>query len=106
MVEPVQMDADPPEAISLAQAIANLESVRDVVDNPSDLKQFGLAEPPIIVEFKAAGGASGSFKLGNKNPTQSEMYAMKGGETRSCWCRRSRNRTSTTSRSSCATRRF
>ena len=82
MVEPAPVDADPPEAISLAQAISNLESVRPVVDNPSDLKQFGLAEPPITVEFKADGGVSGSFKLGNKNPTQTEIYAIKGGENK------------------------
>jgi hypothetical protein len=82
IVEPAQIDADPPEAISLAQAISNLESVRPVVDNPSDLKQFGLAEPPITVEFKADGGVSGSFKLGSKNPTQSEIYAMKGGDNK------------------------
>ena len=80
LIEPTQVEADPPEAIGLAQAIANLESVRDVVDNPSDLKQFGLAEPPITVEFKADGGASGSFKLGNKNATQGEIYALKGGD--------------------------
>jgi hypothetical protein len=79
IVEPMQVDADPPEAISLAQAIANLESVRPVVDNPADLAQFGLAEPQIVVEFKAEGGQSGSFKLGGKNPTQTEIYAMKGG---------------------------
>ena len=82
IVEPVQMDADPPEAISLAQAISNLESVRPVVDNPSDLKQFGLADPPIAVEFKAEGGLSGSFKLGGKNPTQTEIYAIKGGDNK------------------------
>ena len=82
IVEPVQVDADPPEAISLAQAISNLESVRSVVDNPSDLKQFGLADPPIAVEFKAEGGASGSFKLGSKNPTQTEIYAIKGGDNK------------------------
>ena len=82
IVEPVQVDADPPEAISLAQAISNLESVRPVVDNPADLKQFGLAEPQIVVEFKAEGGAAGSFKLGGKNPTQTEIYAMKGGENK------------------------
>lgn len=80
MIEPTQVDADPPEAIGLAQAIANLESVREVVDNPSDLKQFGLAEPQITVEFKAEGGAAGSFKLGNKSATQGEMYALKGGD--------------------------
>ena len=79
LVEPMAVDADPPEAISLAQAITNLESVRKVVDNPSDLAQFGLSDPQTIVDFKAEGGASGSFKLGSKNPTQSEIYAMKGG---------------------------
>src|SRR5687767_9143465 len=45
-------------------------------------RSFGLAEPPITVEFKADGGVSGSFKLGTKNPTQSEIYAMKGGDNK------------------------
>lgn len=80
MIEPVAVDADPPEAIGLAQAISNLESVRDVVDSPADLAPFGLADPQTIVEFKAEGGVAGSFKLGNKNPQQSELYAMKGGD--------------------------
>ena len=80
IIEPITVDADPPEAIGLAQAISNLESVREVIDNPSDLAQFGLAEPATTVEFKAEGGASGSFKLGSKNPQQSEIYAMKGGD--------------------------
>jgi len=81
MTAPVQSDADPPEVISLAQAIANLESVRDVDDNPADLKEFGLADAPMaVVEFKAEGGASGSFTIGSKNPTGGERYAMKGGE--------------------------
>ena len=82
MIEPVAVDADPPEVIGMAQAISNIESVREVVDNPSDLKQFGLAEPQIAVEWKAEGGAAGSFKLGNKNPTQSDIYAIKGGDTK------------------------
>jgi hypothetical protein len=80
MIEPTPVAADPPEAIALAQAIANLESVREVVDNPPDLSPFGLAEPQVTVEFKAEGGVSGSFTLGNKNPTQSEIYALKGGD--------------------------
>jgi hypothetical protein len=80
MIEPTQVDADPPEAVSIAQALANLEHVRDVVDNPPDLAQFGLAEPPISVEFKGEGGISGSLKLGHKNATQGEIYALKGGD--------------------------
>ncbi|MSO34954.1 MAG: DUF4340 domain-containing protein [Acidobacteria bacterium] len=79
MVEPVQTEADPAEAISLAQALTNLEQVRVLDDNPGDLAPFGLAQPPIVVEFKGA-GVSGSLKLGRKTPTQGEMYAQKNGE--------------------------
>ena len=79
MVEPVPTEADPAEAISLAQALTNLERVRVLDENPGDLTPFGLAQPPIIVEFKGA-GVSGSLKLGRKTPTQGEMYAQKNGE--------------------------
>jgi hypothetical protein len=82
MIEPTAVDADPPEAIGLTQAIASLESVREVVPNAEDLAPFGLAEPQILVEFKTEGGGSGSFKLGNKNPQQSELYAVTGGGKR------------------------
>lgn len=79
MIQPAETEADPAEAVSLAQALANLELVRVVDENPTDLAQFGLAKPPIAVEFKA-GGVTGSLLLGDKNATQGEMYAMKGGD--------------------------
>lgn len=80
LVEPVKADADPPEAIGLATNITSVESVRLVDENPTDLAQFGLDKPAITVEFKGEGNVGGSLSLGNKNPTQGEMYAMKGGE--------------------------
>lgn len=79
MVEPVQTEADPAEAISLVQALVNLELVRVLDENPGDLAPFGLAAPSIAVEFKGA-GVSGSLKLGRKTPTQGEMCAQKNGE--------------------------
>lgn len=79
MIQPVETDADPAEAVSLAQALANLELVRVIDDNPTNLEQFNLVKPPIAVEFKA-GGVSGSLQLGDKNATQGEMYAQKNGE--------------------------
>ena len=79
MVEPVQTDADPAEAVSLAQALTNLELVRVLDENPGDLAPFGLAEPTIAVEFKGQ-GVSGSLKLGRKTPTQGEIYAQKNDE--------------------------
>jgi hypothetical protein len=77
MLEPAQIEADPPEAIGVATALTNVEIVRVVDENATDLEQFGLANPPITVAFKADGGASGNAEAGNKNATQGEIYALK-----------------------------
>jgi hypothetical protein len=82
LLEPTQIDADPPEAIGVATALTNVDIVRVVDENATNLEQFGLAKPSITVEFKADGGAAGSLKLGNKNATQGEIYALKNDEKR------------------------
>jgi hypothetical protein len=82
MYEPSQIEADPPEAIGVATALSNVEIVRVIDENATDLEQFGLANPAITVEYKAEGGASGKLRLGNKNATQGEMYALKNDEKR------------------------
>src|SRR5215213_4486741 len=82
MIEPVQTEADPPEAIGVATALTNVEIVRVIDENATNLEQFGLADAPIVVEYKAEGGASGTLKLGNKNATQGEIYALKNNEKR------------------------
>lgn len=80
IVEPAPFDADPPEAIGIANALGNVEIVRVVDENATNLEQFGLANPSVIVEYKAEGGASGKLKLGNKNATQGEIYALKNDD--------------------------
>ena len=80
LVEPVAAEADPPEVIGMATNITGVESVGVVDENPTDLAQFGLDKPAIKVEFKGDGGVAGSFSIGNKNPMQTEMYALKGGD--------------------------
>jgi hypothetical protein len=82
LVEPAPVDADPPEAIGVATALTNIDIVRVIDDNPANLDQFGLATPKITVEYKAEGGASGTLKLGNKNATQGEIYALKNNDKR------------------------
>ena len=82
MVEPTAVDADPPEVIGVATALTNIDIVRVVDDNATNLEQFGLAEPSTTVAFKAEGGASGTLKLGNKNATQGEIYAIKNDDKR------------------------
>ncbi|MBY0497115.1 MAG: DUF4340 domain-containing protein [Cyanobacteria bacterium] len=82
MIEPAAIEADPPEAIGVATALANVDIVRVVDENATNLEQFGLANPSITVSFKAEGGAEGTLKLGSKNVTQGEIYALKDGEKR------------------------
>ena len=82
LTEPAAVDADPPEAIGLATALSNVEIVRVIDENATNLEQFGLANPGITVEYKADGGASGTLKLGNKNATQGEIYALKNNDKR------------------------
>ncbi len=82
MFEPVEVEADPPEAIGVATALTGVEIVRVVDDNATNLEQFGLADPAITVAFKADGGAAGTLKLGNKNATQGELYALKDDSKR------------------------
>jgi hypothetical protein len=82
LVEPTQADADPPEAIGVATALPLVEVTRVVEENASDLAKFGLDKPQIVVEFKGEGGIAGSLKLGNKNATQSEIYALKNDDKR------------------------
>ena len=82
IVEPAQMEADPPEAIGVATTLTNVEMVRVIDENPTDLEQFGLAKPAISVEYKGEGGVAGTLKLGNKNATQGEMYALKNNDKR------------------------
>jgi hypothetical protein len=82
MIEPTPVEADPPEAIGVASSLTNVEIVRVVDENAANLEQFGLANPQITVAFKAEGGASGTLKLGNKNATQGEIYALRNDEKR------------------------
>jgi hypothetical protein len=82
MIEPTAIEADPPEVIGLATALTGVDIVRVVDENATDLEQFGLANPLITVAFKADGGAAGTLKLGNKNATQGELYAIRNDEKR------------------------
>ncbi len=82
MVEPIQAGADETEASSLASSLASLEVQRVVDENPRDLKQYGLANPP-RVDVAFAGGDDKAQKhlyLGDKTATGGDMYAMVPGQ--------------------------
>lgn len=82
ITSPVAVDADDTAASGLATALAGLEVNRVVEGAPADLAEYGLADPHIRLAFKAANGAGGEVLLGDKNATQSDLFAMKPGENR------------------------
>jgi hypothetical protein len=82
MTAPETADADVTEASSLATNIASMEETRVVDENASDLAPYGLAEPRITIAFKAEGDKSGEVHLGDKTPTQGDVYAVKPGSKR------------------------
>jgi Domain of unknown function (DUF4340) len=82
MTAPVQADADQSAVSSLTNALSTVEVNRVVEENASNLTDYGLATPRITVAYKAAGGNEGQLLIGDKTPTQSDVYAMKPGEKR------------------------
>jgi hypothetical protein len=81
IVTPVTADADDAEAPGIARNLATLEQQRVVEENPSDLKDFGLAEPRIQLTFKA-GGQEHVLLIGSKTPTGSDLYAKTGAASK------------------------
>jgi Domain of unknown function (DUF4340) len=76
VVEPVSMTAAESEVNGITQGLASLEIQRVVDENPSDLAQFGLAQPKVDVAFRANGQTGLTHLLiGDKTPTGSELYA-------------------------------
>lgn len=83
IVAPIAAPASESELTALTNAISQLELVRVVEENPTDLKEFGLDAPTIELEFKSADGKpSGSVLLGSKTATGANLYARRGDQKR------------------------
>jgi uncharacterized protein DUF4340 len=74
IVAPAATPADSAEISGITTNLASLEEQRVIDENPSDLKDFGLAQPRIEVAFKA-GGQEQKLLVGSKTPTGSDLYA-------------------------------
>jgi Domain of unknown function (DUF4340) len=76
---PAGATADPTEASGISTNLSTLEQQRVVEENPTDLKDFGLAEPRIEVSFKE-GGKEQTLQIGSKTPTGNDLYAKVAGQ--------------------------
>jgi hypothetical protein len=74
IVQPAQAQPDTGGISSITSSLASLEIQRVVDENPSDVKQYGLASPRVEVGFKAD-GKTHQLLIGNKTPPGTDVYA-------------------------------
>ncbi len=81
LVEPIKTEADNFSVQDLIGALAKLETEREVLATPSDLKPFGLIEPSFTIRFRA-GEAEYELVVGDRNPAGDGAYAKTGDSAR------------------------
>jgi hypothetical protein len=76
ITEPVAATADEAEVSGIVTNLAAVDIVRTVEESPADLKEFGLAQPRVEVEFKTAGSQQAQrLLIGDKTATSGDVYA-------------------------------
>ena len=81
VTQPLTVPASESEVSGITSALGQMEINRVVDPNPSNLNDYGLSNPRIQIDFKAAGDA-GYKKLyvGEKSPTGSDLFAKRNDE--------------------------
>jgi hypothetical protein len=73
---PVAAPADEAEVSGIVTSLSTIDSIRTVEENASDLKEFGLADPRVEIEFKTGGDQSAQrLLIGDKTATSGDLYA-------------------------------
>jgi hypothetical protein len=74
IVQPIKAQPDNTEVSGITSSLASLEIQQVVDENPSDVKEYGLAEPRLEVGFKAD-GKEHRLQIGRKTPPGTDLYA-------------------------------
>jgi uncharacterized protein DUF4340 len=81
LVAPVAAKADETEASGITSALGQVEIVRVIDENPTDLKGYGLDMPRVEVDFKGAGDKDyRRLLIGEKSPTGADLFAKRNDE--------------------------
>ena len=81
LVAPVAAKADETEASGITSALGQVEIVRVIDENPTDLKSYGLDMPRVEVDFKGAGDKTyRRLLIGEKSPTGADLFAKRNDE--------------------------
>lgn len=83
LTAPVSAPADETDVSGITSNLGTLDVTRVVEENPTDLKQYGLATPRIEVDFQQQGDKTGHrLLLGDKSPTGGGLFAQRDGDKR------------------------
>jgi hypothetical protein len=80
IVAPAAVAASQSEANAVASAVSQLEIVRVIDANPTNLGEYGLEKPRVEVEFKGADQPEGRLYIGEKTPTGANLYAKRNDD--------------------------
>jgi Domain of unknown function (DUF4340) len=83
MTQPIAVKADDSEVSGITSALSSAEVTRVVDENPANLNDYGLSNPRIQLDFKAAGDKD--FRrliIGEKSPTGGDLFAKRNDEKR------------------------
>ena len=76
MKEPMNIKGDERAVDDIIHSIINVVETDPVTDNPSDLVQFGLDEPRMVISVQLEGvERTRTLLFGNDNPTSITIYA-------------------------------
>jgi hypothetical protein len=81
MTAPVATKADESEVSGITNSLGQIAVTRVVDENPSELKEYGLATPRIEINFKASGDKDyRKLYIGDKSPTGGDLFARRNDE--------------------------
>jgi hypothetical protein len=81
LVAPLAVKADESEVSGIANALSQLEIVRVIDENPTNLNDYGLMTPRIEIDFKATGDKDfRKLAIGEKSPTGSDLFARRNDD--------------------------
>jgi len=81
VTQPLAAKADDSEVNGITSALSSVEVTRVIDENPASLNDYGLSNPRIEIDFKAAGDKDyRKLLIGEKAPTGSDLYAMRNAE--------------------------
>jgi hypothetical protein len=81
ITQPMEAQASESEVSGLTSALGQIEIVRVIDENPSNLNDYGLSNPRIQIDFKAAGDKEyRRLLVGEKSPTGADLFAKRNDE--------------------------